>query len=82
MGEVPYLDFNIIGTPLYSFFMSLFLFIKDDMFMFMGAQALLVTILFYMLFRMYNSKAYLLLPVLAFPLFFNTVLSIYTSRFK
>lgn len=69
MGEVPYLDFNVISTPLYSFFMSLFLFIKDDMFMFMGAQALLVTILFYMLFRMYNSKAYLLLPVLAFPLF-------------
>ena len=68
-GEIPYLDFNTISTPLYSFLMSLFLFIKDDMFMFMIGQSLLVTILFYMFFRMFNNRAYLLLPILAFPLF-------------
>ena len=63
-GEIPYLDFNTISTPLYSFLMSLFLFIKDDMFMFMIGQSLLVTILFYMFFRTFNNRAYLLLPIL------------------
>ena len=30
LGEIPYKDFNIISTPLYSFIMSIGLFIYDD----------------------------------------------------
>ena len=69
VGEIPYLDFNTISTPLYSFLMSSFLFIKDDIFVFMIEQSILVTVLFYMLFRQFKNRAYIVLPILAFPLF-------------
>ncbi len=69
MGQIPYLDFNTISTPLYTFIMSSLLFLKDDIFVFMIEQSFLVTILFYMLFRQFGNKGYLLLPILAFPLF-------------
>jgi len=69
MGEIPYIDFNMISTPLYNFIMSLGLFIWDDFLMFMIEQALFCTALFYLFFRYLGKKAWLLLPIMAFPLF-------------
>ena len=30
MGEIPYVDFNTVSTPFYSYFMSIGLFLYDD----------------------------------------------------
>ena len=60
-GEVPYLDFNIITTPLYTFVMSIGLFFFDNYLMFIIEQSILVTIMFYFLFEMYGKKSYLVL---------------------
>ncbi len=60
-GEVPYRDFSIISTPLYAFLMSIGLFIFDNYLMFILEQCILVTVLFYFLFKMYDKKAWLIL---------------------
>ncbi len=62
-GEIPYLDFNLISTPLYSFIMSLGLLLCDNFIVFLIENALLVTILFYFLHKMYNEKVLLLLAI-------------------
>lgn len=71
IGEVPYRDFNLISTPLYSFIMSTLLFFKDDIFIFMIEQAILITLLFVVLFKLFKNKAYLFLPLLAIPNLFT-----------
>lgn len=71
MDEVVYRDFNTISTPLYSFIMSLGLFIWDDFIVFLIEHTILVTILFYMIFRMYGKKGWLLLPTLTLPFFLS-----------
>ena len=60
-GEVPYRDFNTISTPLYAFYCSIFLLIYDDFLMFLIAQSILVTIMFYFLFKTYGNKAWIVL---------------------
>lgn len=69
IGEVPYRDFNTISTPLYIFLMSLGLFIYDGLLTYLVEQALFMTVLFYLFFKMFDKKAWLILPVMAFPLF-------------
>lgn len=59
MGEVPYLDFNTVSTPLYAFYNSLFLLIFDDFSMFLLAQVILVTTMFIFLFKMFGSRSYI-----------------------
>lgn len=69
MGEIPYLDFNTISTPLYGFFMAIFLLIWDNFLMFLIAQAILCTFFAGLLFKYIGKKAWLLLLIMAFPLF-------------
>lgn len=69
IGEVPYLDFNTICTPLYIFLMSLGLFLWDNLLVYLIEQALLCTLLFYFLFKLLGKKAWLMLFILSFPLF-------------
>lgn len=59
-GQIIYKDFNTISTPLYAFYCSSFLFIYDDFIMFIFAQTLLITFMFYFLFRMYDNKAWII----------------------
>lgn len=73
MGEVPYRDFNIIATPLYAFLMSIGLFIFDNYLMFILEQSLLVTILFYFLFKMYDKKAWFILFGMCFVQYFGFI---------
>lgn len=61
IGQVPYLDFNIISTPLYAFLMSIGLFIFDNYLMFIIEQSFLVVILFYFLFKLFDKKAWFIL---------------------
>lgn len=60
-GEIPYLDFNTISTPLYSFIMSIGLFIWNNYLMFLIEQTILITIMFILLNKTYGKKSYLLL---------------------
>ena len=45
-GQIPYLDFNTISTPLYAFIMSIGLHVFDNYLMFVIEQSLLVTVMF------------------------------------
>ena len=70
MGEIPYLDFNMVSTPLYAFIMSLGLFLWDNYLMFALEQSLLLTIAFYLLYEVYGKKSYIaLLSVCLFAFF-------------
>ena len=60
-GEIPYVDFNTISTPLYAFVMSIGLYLVDNYLMFIIEQSILVTIMFYFLYKMYDKKAYIVL---------------------
>lgn len=75
-GEIPYVDFNIIAGPLYSFVMSLGLKIWDNYLMFMIEQALLCTLFFALCFKYVGRRGWLLLPLMAFP-FFKTFIGTY-----
>lgn len=69
IGEIPYLDFNTISTPLYSFIMAFFLLIWDNFFMFLITQSLLCTLFVSLLFKYLNKLAWFILLILSFPLF-------------
>lgn len=69
IGEIPYLDFNTISTPLYSFIMAFFLLFWDNFFMFLITQSLLCTLFVSLLFKYLNKLAWFILLILSFPLF-------------
>lgn len=69
-GEIPYLDFNIISTPFYAYVMSLGLLIWNNFSMILLENSLLVTIMFYLLNKMYQKKSYILLFVCSLVGFF------------
>lgn len=71
MGEIVYRDYNTISTPLYSFVMSIGLFIWDDFLVFLIEHNILVTILFYIIFRMNGKKGWIIFPTLALPFFLS-----------
>lgn len=60
-GQIPYLEFNIISTPLYAFLMSLGLHLWDNYLMFIIEQTILCTIMFYLLEKLYGNKVYLII---------------------
>ena len=70
MGEIPYKDFNLISTPLYTFIMSIGLLVFDNYLIFILEQSILITILFYFLFKMYDEKTWFILLSMALPLFY------------
>ena len=75
-GEIPYVDFNLITTPLYAFYGSLGLYIWNNYTMFLLENTLLVTIMFYLLERIYGRRSYILL-VLSFFFGFSSFLPTY-----
>lgn len=70
-GLLPYVNFNTISTPLYSFIMSIGLFLWNNYSMFLLEQTLLVTIMFYLLNKIYGKKSYILLFIIASFMFFG-----------
>ena len=69
MGEIPYKDFNIISTPLFSFIMSIGLFIHDDMIIFLLEHTILIVLLFSLFIKEYGNKGWIMLPMLTLPFF-------------
>ena len=65
MGQVPYRDFNMIVTPLYAMYQSLFLHIYDDFIMINISQALIITLDIIMLYKLFGRKSLLLLVIVA-----------------
>ena len=60
-GEIPYLDFNIISTPLYAFLMAIGLLFWNNFTMLLIEQALLVTLFFYILERTFGKKSFIIM---------------------
>ena len=73
MGQVPYLEFNTISTPLYAMYQSLFLYIYDDFLMINLSQALLITVSVILIYKMFGRKSLLLLLVVSFFQYRNLV---------
>ena len=84
IGKIPYLDFNTISTPFYSFLMSIGLFIWDDYLMFLIEHNILITILFCIFIKMYGKKGWIMLPTLTLPYFlqFNSTYNFFLCSFE
>ncbi len=63
-GQIPYLDFNTISTPLYAFYGAIGLLVWNNYLMFIITHAILVTIFFFFLNKLYGKKSYLILAIL------------------
>lgn len=67
-GEIPYVDFNMILTPFYSFLMSIGLLFHQNILVFYIENALLIVLLFYLLFQLFRERAWFFLVLLIFPI--------------
>ena len=63
IGELPYRDFNTISTPFFPYLMSLGLFIYDSYGVYLLEQTILVTILFYYIYKLIGNKTYIFFSV-------------------
>ena len=70
MGELPYKDFNLISTPLFPYLMSLGLFVYDSYGIYLLEQTILVTILFYYIYKLIDNKTYILFSIAATSFFY------------
>ena len=67
-GLVPYLDFNMVLTPFYPFFMSLFFHVfGSSILTFHVVNAVILTFCFFLLDKMYQEKSYLFFLFFFFP---------------
>lgn len=67
MGEVPYVDFNLVILPFAPFLYSIFLvFSKSIIFYYLG-QAFLLTLFSYFIFKILKNKAWLYFVILLLP---------------
>ena len=74
LGEIPYKDFNMVIPPLYSFIMTIPLLISNSYLSFIIFHALIVTLEFYLLYKMFDKKIYFLIIIslMFFPLIYPT----------
>lgn len=71
-GLVPYVDFNMVLTPIYPFIMSLpFYLFGSSMLVFHITNSLMITLTFVLLYKMFGNKSYLILFFATFPLNFT-----------
>ena len=68
IGEVPYRDFNMVLTPLHPMIMSIPMLISHNIVVYYLETALLITITFYLLFKKYKEKTWILFLLIFFPL--------------
>ncbi len=76
-GEIPYRDFNMIIPPLGAWFYSLFFILfGTNNIVFNITQALLITCMFYFLFKLLDKKTYLFIPILCmfYPITFCVII--------
>ncbi len=94
IGEIPYVDFNMIIPGFYNFIMSLGLHISHNNLVFLIEQSILITLTFLIVYKMYGKKAWIFLffmsllgffafcPTYNFFLMFLTILIIYLEKEK
>lgn len=64
-GKLPYVDLNIITTPLYYYYSAIFILINDSFFSFTIGNAIIGTLIFYLLFKLFDYKAYLFILLIS-----------------
>ena len=62
-GEIPYRDFNIISTPLYSFLMSIGLFIYDDFLTIIIESGIIYILIIFLLYKLFKDKLLYIMPL-------------------
>ncbi len=68
-GLIPYVDFNMVITPFYPMIMGFFIhFFNDSFLVFHIINSLMILIFIFFVFKLLNKKAYIVLPLLIFPL--------------
>ncbi len=94
IGEIPYVDFNMITPGFYNFVMSLGLHLSHNNLVFLIEQSILITLTFLIVYKMYGKKAWVFLffmsllgffafcPTYNFFLMFLTILIIYLEKEK
>ena len=60
-GMIPYKDFNIVVTPLYLFLLAIPLLIWNNFLMVYITQSLILTGMYYLLYKLLNQKFYVIL---------------------
>lgn len=75
-GEVPYVDFNMVSTPMFSFLLAIPLFISHNYLLYIFSYAFLLTVMFYFLFKLVGKRAWLMLLFLLVP-FLHTIIPTY-----
>lgn len=70
-GEIIYRDFNTISTPLYAFYIAFFLLFWDNYMMVIIAQCILITVMFYFLFKLFDRNAWIVFLAMIIPKFFG-----------
>ena len=73
MGQIPYLEFNTISTPLYAMYQSLFLHIYDDFIMINISQALVTAASIILIYKLFGKKSLLLLLIVSIFQFRNMI---------
>ena len=77
IGEIPYKDFNIVSTPLYSFIMSIGLFIYDD-FLTITIEAVIINIfILFILYKLFKNKLLYTIPIFIISLIIKTFIPTY-----
>lgn len=76
-GLIPYKDFNMVITPFYPFFTSLFLLIKSNILVMYIMQAILILFTYSLLEKIYSDKANVFIILLF--LFFDCIYPSYNS---
>ena len=68
IGEVPYLDFNMVSTPFYIFFCSIFLFIYDNYITFIIINSIIITLIYFFSDKIIknNKTTFFLITILPF----------------
>ena len=64
IGELPYNDFNIITTPLYTFITSIGLFIYDDYIVFLIENIIMIIIIIILMYKLLKESIIYYLPIL------------------
>ena len=81
-GQIPYRDFTMIIPPFYNYLMSIGLIIfSHDNIVMLIEQALVITIAFHFLYKLYDYKAWVLIAVMCFPQFISFSLTYNTFLF-
>ncbi len=80
-GQIPYLDFTMVITPLYNMIMAIGLLFSHEYIIYIIEQSILLTICFYFLHQIYEKKAWIYLTLFVIPYYYPLIPSYNTFLF-